>query len=209
MLKRWLMIALAIVLVSGLICFNAPSEAAAAARRGPGTSTASPTSPAPYPPTGPASNKADGDGPFDVRHTPSVDTPTIRRVLQSYNSPAAGAAEALYRLGIEYGIDPAFCLAFFINESLAGTEGLARVTKAVGNVRAAPGDQQYRGFRKYVTWEQGIEAWYQLIRDHYIGERGLVTVDQIVPVYAPASDGNHTGEYITIVKRLVRGWRGT
>ncbi len=97
---------------------------------------------------------------------------------------------------------------------MAGTVGIARATKSVGTSRAAPGEQHYRGFRKYDTWEQGIEAWYQLIRDRYIGAWGLTTLDQIVPVYAPANDGSHTDEYIAddyiaVVKRLVRGWRGT
>jgi hypothetical protein len=219
MFNRWTMIILPLVLAISLVFINRSSGKAAPILSGLLTPTAPTTSasPVPYNPTGPASDKGDGkqtpvaastvSGSFDVRHTPSVDAATIRKVLQSYNSPAAGAADAMYSLGVEYGIDPAFCLAFFIHESTAGTKGVARVTKSVGNIRVTPGYQGYQGFRKYDTWEQGIEDWYQLIRDLYIGEWGLVTVDQIIPVYAPPSDGNNTDAYVATVKQLVSSWR--
>lgn len=178
-------------------------------------------SPAPaYPPQGPASNKGDGGQKpptaaalagetWDVRHTPSINVATIRSILQKYNSPAVGSAESIYNLGVEYGIDPALCLAFFVNESTAGTAGVARVTKSVGNIRTTAGYIDYQGYRKYDTWEQGIEDWYRLIRDLYIAEWGLTTVDQIIPVYAPSSDGNNPDHYIATVKKLVTSWRGT
>ena len=185
--------------------------ASAAPSVAPATDQAEPT-------PGPASNKQDGNGQggatttavgesWDVRHTPSVDAATIRAILQRYNSPAVGAADAMYTLGIEYGIDPAFCLAFFINESTAGTAGVARTTKSVGNIRTTPGYVDYQGYRKYESWEQGIEDWYKLIRDLYIADWDLTTVDQIIPVYAPSSDGNNPDHYINTVKKLVTSWR--
>ncbi|MGN6566139.1 MAG: glucosaminidase domain-containing protein [Thermomicrobiales bacterium] len=182
---------------------------------------AAPTAtPAPYPPTGPASTKGDGDGPppiqagswnpqetFDVRHTPSLDASAIATILQHYNSPAAGSADTMYRLGLQYGIDPAYCLAFFIHESTAGTKGVAQVTKSVGNIRTTTGYRDYQGYRQYATWDEGIEDWYRLIRDLYIGQWNLTTVDQIVPVYAPASDNNDPDGYIRAIKQLVTDWR--
>ncbi len=223
MFNRWTMIVLPLFLAISLVFFNRSSGKAAPILSGLLTPTvssapASSASPVPYYATGVASDKGDGkqtpvtasstvSGSFDVRHTPSVDVATIRKVLQSYNSPAVGSAEAMYKLGLEYGIDPAFCLAFFIHESTAGTKGVARVTKSVGNIRVTPGYQDYQGFRKYDTWEQGIEDWYQLIRDLYIGGWGLVTVDQIIPVYAPSSDNNDVDAYISTVKQLVTSWR--
>jgi hypothetical protein len=222
MLNRWTMIIIPLFLAIALVFVNRSDSNAAPILSSLLTPTApsSPAAtPAQYPPSGPASNKGDGgaappvaaaaanDETFDVRHTPSITVAKIREVLQSYNSPAVGSAEAMYRLGIEYGIDPAFCLAFFIHESTAGTQGVARVTKSVGNIRTTPGYEDYQGFRKYATWEDGIEDWYILIRDLYIGEWGLTTVDAIIPVYAPTSDGNNVDNYVSTVKRLVRGWR--
>ena len=160
----------------------------------------------PLPPVGAATNKGDGE-PFDVRHAPSLDAAAIAHILRSYDSPAVHAAPAIYTLGVKYGIDPAYCLAFFIHESSAGTAGVAQVTKSVGNIRTTPGYRDYQGFRHYDSWEQGIEDWYHLISDLYINHWGLTTVDAIIPVYAPASDGNDPGHYAATVKKLVSGWR--
>lgn len=224
MFNRWTMIVIPFVLALALVFARSSSGKAApvlssmVTPTAPASAAPSPSaSPAPYPPTGPASDKGDGGkqpvvvanaaSGFDVRHTPSVNAATIRQVLQSYNSPAAGSAETMYRLGIQYGIDPAFCLAFFIHESTAGTKGVARVTRSVGNIRTTPGYADYQGFRKYASWDEGIEDWYRLIRDLYIGEWNLTTVEQIVPVYAPSSDGNDVDGYVATVKQLVSGWR--
>lgn len=183
-------------------------HAAAAGVATPAAQQATPVaSPRPATQAGPAANKGDGND-FDVRRPPSIDAAGIARVLESYGSPAVGAAQTIYQLGVHYGIDPAFCLAFFIHESSAGTQGVARVTKSVGNIRATPGYRDYHGYRQYDSWEQGIDDWYRLIDDLYINQWGLTTVDEIIPVYAPASDGNDPNAYIAAVKQLVTSWRG-
>jgi hypothetical protein len=147
------------------------------------------------------------DAPLSVVGQPSVDVATIRRVLQQYNSPAVGDAEAIYQLGVDYGIDPAICLAFFIVESAAGTKGMATETRSVGNIRATPGYVNHKGYRKYTSWREGAEDWYRLITRLYVGEWSLTTVEAIVPVYAPAADNNHPESYISTVRTLVRAWR--
>jgi hypothetical protein len=177
----------------------------------PAAAAAAPGAPARKEPVAPPASGAKGAGAgwdnFDVRRAPSVDAATIARVLAGYDSPAVGAAETMYALGVRYGIDPAFCLAFFIHESSAGTAGVARVTKSVGNIRTTPGYRDYQGYRHYDSWEQGIEDWYRLIKELYIEDWGLTTVDAIIPVYAPSSDGNNPAGYTATVKRLVDGWR--
>lgn len=147
-------------------------------------------------------------GPGYVQGPPSVDVALIRRVLQSYNSPAADEAQAFYDLGVARGIDPAWCLAFFIMESSAGTQGVARTTYSVGNIRALAGQPQFEGYRQYTSWREGIADWYRLIDEVYIRDRGETTIDTIVPVYAPSHDQNDPDLYIRTVKRLVARWRG-
>ena len=49
-------------------------------------------------------------------------------MLETYHSPAVGKGQALYDLGVKYGIDPVYALAFFWHESRFGTTGEARVT---------------------------------------------------------------------------------
>ena len=147
-----------------------------------------------------------GAGP--VVGPPSVDVELIRRVLQRYNSPAVTEAQAFYDLGVARGIDPAYCLAFFIVESSAGTQGVARTTFSVGNIRALQGQPSFEGYRQYNSWREGIADWYRLIDELYVRELGLNTVETIIPVYAPSEDSNDPQAYITTVKRLVAGWRG-
>jgi hypothetical protein len=146
-------------------------------------------------------------GGLSVVGRPSIGPERIDEVLSSYGSPATGSGKAMYDLGVSYGIDPAFCLAFFIHESTAGTRGVASVTKSVGNIRTTTGYRDYQGYRKYDTWEEGIEDWYRLIKDLYIDGWKLTTVEQILPVYAPPQDDNDTGAYISSVVQLVESWR--
>lgn len=147
-------------------------------------------------------------GSYSVIGAPSTSVAQIERVLEQYGSPAAGLGQKLYDLGVQYGIDPAYALAFFVHESGCGTQGVARFTKSLGNIRVTEGWEGYSGYRKYSSWEQGFEDWYKLITDLYIGGWGLKTVDAIVPVYAPAGDGNNPAGYIASVKSMVDDWRG-
>ena len=41
------------------------------------------------------------------------------------------------------------------------------------------------------SWEDGFDQYYKLIRNLYVAQWGLVTIDQIIPTYAPNSDGNN------------------
>jgi hypothetical protein len=147
-----------------------------------------------------------GAGP--VVGPPSITVEQIRRILTRYGSPALGDAQAFYDLGVARGIDPAYCVAFFIMESAAGTQGVARTTHSIGNIRALPGQPAFEGYRQYANWQEGIADWYRLIDEVYVRDLGLTTVDAIVPVYAPDSDNNDPEAYIMTVKRLVAGWRG-
>jgi hypothetical protein len=147
-----------------------------------------------------------GAGP--VSGPPSITVDQIRRILTRYGSPALDDAQAFYDLGAARGIDPAYCVAFFIMESAAGTQGVARTTHSIGNLRALSGQPSFEGYRQYASWQEGIADWYRLIDEVYIRDLGLTTVDAIVPVYAPASDNNDPEAYIYTVKRLVAGWRG-
>jgi len=131
----------------------------------------------------------------------------INSVLEYYGSPASGKGQALYDGGVKYGVDPAYALAFFLEESNFGTKGVATVTHALGNIRAAEGEPQHSGYRSYTTWEEGFDDWYQLIAQKYITQWHLSTVDKIVPVYAPATDQNDEQQYIRTIKIAIERWR--
>jgi len=149
-------------------------------------------------------------GPYSVLGKPTISAAFINQVLASYNSPAAGKGQALYDLGVKYGIDPTFALAFFQHESTFGTAGEARTTMSLGNLRCIPNrpcvDQDRGGYAQMKSWEDGFEIWYQLIRNYYIASRGLVTVEQIIPVYAPTADNNNEQGYINALKHSIDTW---
>lgn len=144
---------------------------------------------------------------YEVEGKPTVDAHFIDQVLASYGSPAQGKGQALYDLGVKYGIDPVYALAFFMHESSFGTTGVARVTHSLGNIRVTPGYQDFQGYRRYTSWEEGFEDWYKLIKIQYIEQWSLTTVDQIVPVYAPSADHNDVDAYIHAVEQAVDTWR--
>ena len=156
-------------------------------------------------------------GPYSVLSKPTITADFINQVLSSYGSPAAGKGQALYDLGVQYGIDPAFALAFFQHESSFGKAGEANTTLSLGNLRCipnaacinssgqtcAPGDSCYAAFP---TWEAGFEAWYKLIRNLYVADWGLSTIPQIIPKYAPSADNNNEAAYIASVEHSIDVW---
>jgi hypothetical protein len=150
-------------------------------------------------------------GPYSVLGKPTISADFINRVLAAYHSPAAGQGQALYALGVKYGIDPAFALAFFMHESTFGTRGEARVTLSLGNLRCIPDhpcvDQDRGGYASFASWQDGFQAWYELIRNLYVAQWGLTTVDQIIPRYAPTADHNNEAAYIAAVKHAIDTWR--
>ena len=146
-------------------------------------------------------------GSYSVLGQPTVSAEFINRVLSANGSPATGTGQAVFDLGEKYGIDPVFALAFFQHESSFGTTGVARATRSPGNIRASAGYTQIDGYRAYRSWTSGFEDWYKLIKNLYIGQWNLTTVGQIVPVYAPSSDNNDVGAYISAVENAVDQWR--
>ncbi len=151
-------------------------------------------------------------GPYSVVGTNSLSVDFMNRVLAYYHSPAAGKAQFIYNDGIKYGLDSAYALAFFMHESLFGSTGVARVTLSLSNMRCVP---EYRclnengGYAIFDSWEQGFEAWFKLIRNLYVGIWGRVTVDQIIPKYAPNSDHNDEAAYIAALEHTIDTWHAS
>jgi len=142
-------------------------------------------------------------GGHSVLGTPSISSAFINRVLHAAGSPAAGLGQSLYALGVHYGIDPVFALAFFHHESSYGTTGEAKVTMSLGNERCIPDrpciDRARGGYALMRSWVDGFAHWYYLISTLYIGQWRRSTVESIIPKYAPGGDGNNEQAYINAV----------
>ncbi|HLI06233.1 MAG TPA: hypothetical protein VKV40_06685 [Ktedonobacteraceae bacterium] len=145
-------------------------------------------------------------GPYSVLGKPTISAAFINEVLAAYHSPAAGTGQDLYNLGVKYGIDPAFALAFFMHESTFGRYGMATETLSLGNLRCIPNYPCINGYAGFSSWQQGYEAWYKLIRNLYVAVWGKTTVAEIIPTYAPSSDNNNVQGYIAAVEHAIDTW---
>jgi hypothetical protein len=154
----------------------------------------------------PQANIPSQAGPYSVMGNPSIPVDFINQVLSTYHSPAAGKGQTLYDLGKQYGIDPAFALAFFMHESSFGTKGEATKSRSLGNLRCIPNFRCEDNFAQFDSWEDGFKAWFQLIRNLYVAKWGLTTVDQIIPRYAPSADNNNEQGYIAALKHAIDTW---
>jgi hypothetical protein len=159
----------------------------------------------------PASPSYQHEQSYSVLGPPTVSATFINRVLSVYHSPAAGLGQVLYDDGVSTGIDPVYALAFFMHESSFGTTGEARKTLALGNERCIPDhpcvDLDRGGYARMESWEDGFSHWYMLILSLYIKQWHRVTVEQIIPKYAPGSDGNDEAAYIAAIEHAVATWR--
>lgn len=158
---------------------------------------------------------------------PTISASFINTVLSNYHSPAAGQGQALYDLGVKYDIDPVYALAFFMHESRFGTAGMARITHSLGNSRCVAnqacvntsGDEcqaRQSCYASYASWQSGFEEWYQQMvayengaLKYYLSKQWipLTTLQTIIPVYAPTSDGNNEAAYIAAIQHAVATWR--
>ena len=152
-----------------------------------------------------------GQGAYSVVGPPTMAAGLIDGVLLAYHSPARGLGSVIYRQGVKYGIDPVYALAFFWHESDFGTTGEARVTYSPGNERCIEDrpciDQQRGGYAQMQSWADGFDHWYRLMLTLYVKQWGRVTVAQIIPKYAPSSDGNDEAAYMAAVEHAVDVWR--
>jgi hypothetical protein len=151
-------------------------------------------------------------GTYSLVGTPSIAQATINQILCAAGSPACGTGDVLYQLGITYGIDPIYPLAFFKHESTFGRFGIAATNHGLGNIRCIGYSFCLNGYRAYHTWEQGYKDWYELLKYGYINGNvsphcPCLTVAQIIPVYAPESDNNNETAYIRDVETSVSTWR--
>ncbi len=137
---------------------------------------------------------------------PSLSAPFMDEVLAAYHSPAVGLGSVLYADGVPSHLDPAFALAFFWHESTFGTQGIARSTHSLGNIRCTVGYPScLDGFRSSPSWAAGAADWFHLMTSVYL-PAGRSTVPAVVTLYTPSSE-NDTQAYIFAVEHVVSTWR--
>ena len=106
-------------------------------------------------------------------------------------------------------------LAFFLHEDSFGKTGIGAANHSLGNIRCSAGYACQYGFRSYCHLGRRLSRLVPVDlaglcagTDHHpIVGHPCRTVEQIIPVYAPSSDGNNVTGYIDAVLSAVRAWR--
>lgn len=141
---------------------------------------------------------------------PRISRERFASVLAAAGSPAASEADACWTAVASEGVDPLFALAIFHHESRFGTVGLVATydLKNPGATRSSrtgegeavqiPGRGQ---FWRYPSWAAGFRDLARRLTDpsFVYRQRGAETVERIVPLWAPSSDGNNPSAYIAAV----------
>jgi len=146
---------------------------------------------------------------------PSVSVGAIWRALDAAGSPLADNnvrrggrtyAEYIWDVGRSTGIDPGVMMAFFNQESNYGTKGVAVRSHNPGNLRPIPNRRtvcDVDGCYAYAAdWFQGIDDTYGVLR-HYTA-RGIKTIEQAIPVWAPNVDHNDDNVFLNGVHYTMR-----
>jgi hypothetical protein len=128
---------------------------------------------------------------------PTISAQGIDKVLRDNHSPAAGMGSYIYDQAVERGINPAFALAMYGQESTFGTKGAAARNHSFGNIRAG------HGFKHYPDVKAGIDDWMRLMgSDAYHGK----SLSGVIHKYAPGSDGNNPRSYMAYVTNNMNKW---
>lgn len=156
---------------------------------------------------------SDNGNPYAIVGKPDLSVKFVNQVLAYYHSPAAGQAKQLIEATSRCGIKIGAALAFFMHESTLGTLGEATSTYSLGNMRCIPAikflscvDQSRGGYTQMPSWADGFVIWSRMMRNLYVDTWGDVTIDQVIPTYAPNSDNNNEYGYISSWKYCLDTW---
>ncbi len=158
-------------------------------------------------PAPPTATPVPTETPFDdIARSPTITITEIDRVLQSVNSPMIPYEADIYASGVQYGIDPVFALAFWMKESREASDGsVAAPDHNPGYTEGLGNDPRCGRWACWPTWPEGIAGWFHYMRVFFIN-RGIRTVESILPIYAPSSENNTSG-YIVFVLQHAATWR--
>jgi hypothetical protein len=97
--------------------------------------------------------------------SPRITPERFTAILEIAQSPLAPHSGEAYKILVDYGIDPAWALAYWHDLNECGTRGNARITRNVGHVPMEHGDghgySYYGGLVAYYQWIDGVLEWAQ------------------------------------------------
>jgi hypothetical protein len=151
----------------------------------------------------------------DIYGAPSCTFAAFLAHLRAHPSPALPDAADIWNLLVDAAVDPTFALAMFHHESSCGLAGRAVATRSWGNIRWRPQYETYArerglrdldGFVAYPDYAAGARHVVDHLRglDGTNSYAGKVTIEQVIPTWAPAGDGNSPPDYIAAMMETYR-----
>jgi hypothetical protein len=143
---------------------------------------------------------------------PSIRVTTFRAVLSDHQAPFEAAdamviADRLYDLCLWLDIDPAFFLALWLHEQgdPLGSSPVGRATLNPLNIKAyGPRWPSLTigavAWNRYSSWQLGCLHAILHLKEIY-GAHGMLHVETILPMFAPADDQNNVPAYVASVRR--------
>lgn len=138
---------------------------------------------------------------------PSITFAQFKGALARHAAPINAVEQGrVYQLCADLDIDPAFVVAVWKHEggSPLGSSPLQAQTKCPFNIKGALTPQwptvAYRGtqWAAFESWQLGLMQSIIYLKQVY-GATKRATVEAIIPVFAPESDGNNPAAYIASV----------
>lgn len=143
---------------------------------------------------------------------PSVSKAQFRAFLRARRAPLLELSmDRVYEFAAWNDIDPAYVAAVWHKEQAAeaglGLTEVGIATRNPFNIKAYGRTDQVKvkgaSWNRYESWQTGLFYAVLHLKEFY-GREGLMTVEQIAPVFAPASDGNNPKEYARKVVETIR-----
>ncbi|MBI3587790.1 M23 family metallopeptidase [Candidatus Micrarchaeota archaeon] len=160
-------------------------------------------------------------GSTSLRGFPSISQKTVESIIGHYGSPALlepGFPQCVMSAGANAQMDPVFFLAWSLHETALGNTGVGTPEKAKNmgglskGIADAPGIATTlyyapkHAYKKYSSYCDYAKDWFAYMNRMYVN-KGQGTVEQIIPIYAPSSDGNDVDGYVKTIRAVVARWR--
>lgn len=147
----------------------------------------------------------------------TLTTEQAEAILKEYGSPAQGYGYAFVQGSQRTGIDNAWVMAMFIQESTAGKNGVAAHTLSSGNIKCVE-NPCYGEWQAYSDWAAGINAHFDLLNEYVETAKygnpphHHKDIIDVLKTWAPADDSNNQNindpnSYPNTVLSAVRSWR--
>lgn len=162
-----------------------------------------------------------GTGGGDLANADALTLPQIESLLNSEGTRGKRMlpyAQQIYNAAHTFHINPLLAIAMSIHDSSLASAGAGKTCRNPGNISHIANDYINSGIKglgncsdvyggssrwgAFSTIGDGMQAQIWLLRTNYL-DKGYDTLAEIIHRYAPSSDGNNEGAYVSAVQNYM------